>query len=83
MNNPKPSLFIDQLENKQSSQFVKMANVYIRFPDLREKIFLQVDSTSSERTAYFQRLSDWHYPIGLASDNDSLSSYSLIELYKQ
>lgn len=71
MNNPKPSLFIDQLENRQSSQFVAMANVYIRFPNLRDKIFLQVDSTSSERTAYFKRLSDWHYPIGLTFEADS------------
>jgi hypothetical protein len=61
----KPTLFIEHMENRQSSLFVQMGNVYIRYPQTRQKLFLMSDPSVPERIAYFKRLSEWHYPIGL------------------
>jgi hypothetical protein len=70
-NQPKPSLFVEEVSNKQSQVFGLLGNVYVRYPETRTKLFFVSDSTVTERRAYFERLSDWHYPLGMVSKVDS------------
>lgn len=67
----KPTLFIEQLKNRQSSVFGMMGNLYVRYPATREKLFLKIDTTEQARKAYFERLSGWRYPLGTVTEIDS------------
>lgn len=77
MNQPQPALFVEQIKNNQSLMFVLMGNVYIRYPETRKKLYLMTDSALMARTIYFQRLSDWHYPLGLVFTADSSLYYKV------
>ncbi|MES2560097.1 MAG: hypothetical protein V4590_10175 [Bacteroidota bacterium] len=77
LSQPKPVLFAEQMQNHQSSLFVLMGNLYIRYPETRGKLFLMSDPTVVERAAYFKRLSDWHYPMGLVFTADSSLYYKI------
>lgn len=74
---PKPALFAEQVKNNQSSMFVLMGNIYIRYPETRTKLYLMTDSSLMDRTLYFQRLSSWHYPLGLVFAADSSAFYNV------
>lgn len=74
----KPTLFLEHMDNKQSSLFGQMGNVYVRYPQTREKLFLMSDPSVPERTAYFKRLSEWHYPVGLVFEYDTSHFKTLV-----
>ncbi len=79
MMQPRPALFAEQMENQQSYMFVLMGNIYIRYPETRIKLFLKSDPAVPERMIYFQRLSEWHYPLGIVFEEDT-SAFHIIEM---
>lgn len=64
INQPKPILFVEDLTNPKPV-FSWLGNMYALYPESRTKLFFKPDPANPERIAYFQRIGDWHYAIGL------------------